>query len=977
MELLEQCQIWHEHEEYQKIIDTLEAIPAGERTPEMDMELARAYNNQADPEDKELFRKAISLLMPHEAYFQGDHRWNFRIAYAYYYLDQEGPALRYFEQALEDHSGDEETQSFIEECENRLALPQFKENFRVRTAKAWAAFVENEAELRRFMDADKNHKQGEELIAQCNEMLHIAFEDVCFEMGFNGEKYELILTPEGNKVKLFELVYFQRHAPASVLEHWNILVGRQRSGGFALRLDDWELSGKDVQVWVEKLDEHSVGLTLYCEKLLPLLQENEAQAEWMLYTITDQVLGEIPAMRYINQFEVVQERPEEPSILLDQLPMTLEGMGLDISTDAGNYLENSYTGYQMKPDEDPEANWRLDVMAGSTNCPAFINGYLNNENDYMDDLHADGVVAGFLCYPLDSFDGEDRTQQIFAFRDKLEETLLQQAGEEALTLTGGASGIYCGYLDFIAWDLPAVLNAAKDFFENSSLAWANFHVFRWEAATVPLVSKDEEEREAESLEKLECIPYTPENADAFYRQLEQWNDADEYTRCIKVLETIPEELWDYRAAYALTRALENYAIIGDHDEGTPREEGTHVLLRALDILESVRAEGENKAEWNMRMAYAYQYLPDEEKALPYAQRWAELDPDDKCAQGVIRECQQELEKKQRRAERKNKIKAATSSVPFVGFDFTNFWDDNEYARKAYVCDPPSDELIASIEQELGYKLPASYIWLMKQHNGGVPVNNRFPTDTPTSWAEDHIAINGIFGIGREKDYSLCGSLGSQFMIEEWEYPAIGVAICDCPSAGHDMIFLDYRECGPQGEPKVVHIDQEYDYDITPLADSFEEFIRGLVNEEEYQEDPEERKAEELEKVKSAPFSPLLKELCQKSDEPQTAERWIRETAAQIVEEKGFFALHDDETSFRLYDLQFWLYENAHPGVTEEEYLEIYPRLIALAEGFSTGGYGPSFITDWLRQRKEAGSILEQNGALTLSAAAKAELLKKS
>lgn len=40
MELLEQCHKWNENDEYQKIIDTLEAIPAGERTPEMDSELA-------------------------------------------------------------------------------------------------------------------------------------------------------------------------------------------------------------------------------------------------------------------------------------------------------------------------------------------------------------------------------------------------------------------------------------------------------------------------------------------------------------------------------------------------------------------------------------------------------------------------------------------------------------------------------------------------------------------------------------------------------------------------------------------------------------------------------------------------------------------------------------------------------------------------------------------------------------------------
>ena len=54
---------------------------------------------------------------------------------------------------------------------------------------------------------------------------------------------------------------------------------------------------------------------------------------------------------------------------------------------------------------------------------------------------------------------------------------------------------------------------------------------------------------------------------------------------------------------------------------------------------------------------------------------------------------------------------------FEGFDFTNFWDDNYYARKEYISDAPTDELIADVEKELGYKLPTSYIWLMKQHNG--------------------------------------------------------------------------------------------------------------------------------------------------------------------------------------------------------------------------------------------------------------------
>lgn len=172
-------------------------------------------------------------------------------------------------------------------------------------------------------------------------------------------------------------------------------------------------------------------------------------------------------------------------------------------------------------------------------------------------------------------------------------------------------------------------------------------------------------------------------------------------------------------------------------------------------------------------------------------------------------------------------------MPFEGFDFTNFWEESAYAEKAYGCGPLTPAALAEAEKALGYKLPAAYVWLMERHNGGVPVNRAVPTKEPTSWAGDHAAIEGIYGISASPDKRGGIVYETRLMVEGWEYPPVGIAICDCPSGGHDEVFLDYRDCGPQGEPRVVHIDQENDYHITPLADNFEEFIRALADESAY------------------------------------------------------------------------------------------------------------------------------------------------
>lgn len=164
---------------------------------------------------------------------------------------------------------------------------------------------------------------------------------------------------------------------------------------------------------------------------------------------------------------------------------------------------------------------------------------------------------------------------------------------------------------------------------------------------------------------------------------------------------------------------------------------------------------------------------------------------------------------------------------FAGVDLDDFWDDGPYALAEYVGAAPSDALVASVEAELGYRLPASYVALMRWHNGGMPRLTACPTPVETSWADDHVELTGIFGIGREKWYSLAGPASSRFWAEEWGYPPLGVYVADCPSAGHDMIALDYRACGPDGEPQVVHVDQERDYRVTVLAPDFVTFVRAL------------------------------------------------------------------------------------------------------------------------------------------------------
>ena len=621
MDLLKQCQQWFEQDEAQKVIDTLEAIPAEERTPELDSELAKAYIAVAHIGEREPFEKALELLAPHEEHFAEDHCWNYRIASAYYFLDEEGPALRYFEKALKARPGDKDTQEYIDDCRRRLSLPRFEKNFRERTQEAWAAFSQIEAELRQIIDTDETHQRGEELVKKCGNALKTALRDTSFELGFNGEKYELILSPEGLRSLLFPLVYFQKQAPESVLEHWNIWVGRQPCEGFELRAGEIEVRAEDVQMWAEETEDHQVSLVLYCEKLTPILKEDTDKVWWALSMLVDQTIGEVSAIAFVAGFDVYAQPKDEPSKLLSELPELLQSMGLSLWRDGSDYLENSYLAYELEPVEDPEADWRLDVYTGSCRLPVLINDYLTARSDMVDEYHKDGIAAGFLLYPLSGFTGEERVKAILDFRDNLRDAILRDAGEEAVTFLGGATGLYCGYLDFIAWDLPAVLTAAQAFFEGSDLPYAHFHAFRRDVGGVPLLDEKEPEPDIHeetgsllSTEDIEILESFDEGTAAYFGKMLDWLE-----NFIK--SGVEEGRFSEKQAHQDLQIALWYAFACLN-----LDDYIH-YYRAAEWMKDSEKNATGCATWYYRYSVALMYCGRLEEALEYAERGALEEPD--------------------------------------------------------------------------------------------------------------------------------------------------------------------------------------------------------------------------------------------------------------------------------------------------------------------------------------------------------------
>ncbi len=135
--------------------------------------------------------------------------------------------------------------------------------------------------------------------------------------------------------------------------------------------------------------------------------------------------------------------------------------------------------------------------------------------------------------------------------------------------------------------------------------------------------------------------------------------------------------------------------------------------------------------------------------------------------------------------------------------------------------PVTDDAVRDAQRRLGVKLLTSYVELLKVRNGGYLRYDSHPAAVPTSWATDHVGVEHIMGIGPGPAGNI---LDTPWLVEEWGMPE-GLVLLS--GDGHTWIALDYRSCGPSGEPSVVWIDNELDEEVR-LAPDFQTFLDGLV-----------------------------------------------------------------------------------------------------------------------------------------------------
>ena len=514
--LLQQAEALAAEGRYQEIQDLLKPFPSKSRGYELNLMLVRALNRQAWQDFDRLMEEGpyersyppYELLrsLEDEAAEKEDTRWDCEMVMTRVCdADIMSGTTRLSD--LQKGESTAEMEWMQEEFRRVLDCPVSGKPFVVRAEECWDRFLQKEARLREVLDGMSQEPnvetQGWRDLEE--EEINIILESIgkiILDLSYGWKKSEdgtwtIHFDSFHERADLLIAVQLMKSIPESVKGRWNILIGDQPCKDLETYWGE-VYSEEDLAtpVCVNRFDENRVEVLASYSRYLP----PEMADKHIIFVIglLQVMLGDIGYWSRIARVEYC-EKPGENFFPISELPDVLHKMGMDPTLDLNKCLDNSMEEiyceeiYPLDLYADTHFRPRGDIYYIRTCFRELHEEYRHAEGSNMDLLFQMGAPAGFLYYPLQSMNIDGRIEECQKLQEFLEEKILQKVGNGAVTFLGFATGYHYGYLDFIAWDLKHVLEAAKSALEEAPVSWGRYHTF-WPTTEPVLLAGGDEDR---------------------------------------------------------------------------------------------------------------------------------------------------------------------------------------------------------------------------------------------------------------------------------------------------------------------------------------------------------------------------------------------------------------------------------------------------------------------------------------------------
>ena len=644
MDILEQCQTWRKQNKRKLIINLIESLPEEQRTALVDSELAIAYSEQIQvnpirAQDILDLKKAVALLKKHEAELGETFNWNFRLGYAYFYLEQHDLSIKYMQNALllntdepDDDCIKDDVEYFINCSKQGINVPIITCSFLDRVRLTWDEFKQRRSHIEDLI----NTNEHDLAIALLEECFHVLFEDIHFELGIKDKVYEIIFPTECDLATTLQLKTFIAHVPSKLKKHWSFIIGRPDDANLIIDNGAAKLTSQDFMVYSCDIGNNRYDLKIIAPKLKKLTSTDE-QAQKLAFYFIASTLGEVNYLNHIAGLELLNKEANikdlsdyDQGCTLDNFILKLKEQGLKLNNDVKLLPDSCLKEYQHATPYGNEMCSRFDIDHGMSSLLGLHIEFLREESSLYNSFYHNGAIPVFICFEMTNPPKSSSLHITDSQLEKMVATIRNKTAAVA-SIVGYASGLNYGYIDCIAWDVQKFLACIDYYFnQNDKIKSAACQAFN----------------QSDSFVRLK--PHESDSAEngiagfASWDELKELIENEEYEQVYQTLVKAPVAKINFESDLKLIKVcifiLEHlYEEANSEDHNDPELElfVNKFIKYCEELLGYYQQSESNNPQWLLFYAILSNNKGEMKEAFNALKKIIALDPDNEAAQALI------------------------------------------------------------------------------------------------------------------------------------------------------------------------------------------------------------------------------------------------------------------------------------------------------------------------------------------------------